>query len=650
MPQRSDFWQKEMVQLLRCVNARYPASVEKTSLFEYYHTACLEPGTADDPALTGEQHNTGLDFLRERHALNQSHIKLLIFLYICTTESKLAVFFASRPSDCSAVLCEWAGMDASALEQALSAGDVLAKKGLLGFDEKGIRPAPWSRGIELPEIVMDFIADPLSPRLPACTRLADPVCDTGADAYAVDAVQRDMLTACFSQNKKCTVLVHGPEDCGKTCLVLSSVIEAGARAVFLVRDNHDFGRSTETLSKVFALTDPVKDVLIIDNAGDLIPNACLRNIVSLYLQDELFSLIERSEHRLVLIFSGGFKLSSSLFGRVDLALECRLLNSRKRAQVWDRLDAQRDLFSFDVRARLASQFTCGPGQIRKVYELCRSLSDSGVKGEALVRCAETALRTNEVLITAGEEGDRRRKADISLDLVHSSIPAVSIKRMIERWHLERGGDREDQREGFTVLLYGLPGTGKSAFARCIAGELGLPCIVKKSSDLISPYVGETEQAIRDVFKEAEESVLIIDEVDTFLFERSQAVRSWEVSQVNEFLQQLENFSGLFFGTTNNDTGLDDAVFRRFCLKVEFLPATLEQRSKLFEFFFPEHELRRQDLVRLQSLPVLVPGDFAVAARQARYADSVDATCLLDMLERETQGRVSPYVGFKGAAG
>ncbi len=107
---------------------------------------------------------------------------------------------------------------------------------------------------------------------------------------------------------------------------------------------------------------------------------------------------------------------------------------------------------------------------------------------------------------------------------------------------------------------------------------------------------------------------------------------------------------MFFGTTNNDTGLDDAVFRRFCLKVEFLPATLEQRSKLFEFFFPEHELRRQDLVRLQSLPVLVPGDFAVAARQARYADSVDATCLLDMLEGETQGRVSPYVGFKGAAG
>ena len=69
-------------------------------------------------------------------------------------------------------------------------------------------------------------------------------------------------------------------------------------------------------------------------------------------------------------------------------------------------------------------------------------------------------------------------------------------------------------------------------------------------------MGETEQNLAKAFQEAEEmrAVLLLDEVDGLLQDRRQATRSWEVSQVNEFLVQMESFNGVMVATTN-----------RFCL-------------------------------------------------------------------------------------
>lgn len=50
-----------------------------------------------------------------------------------------------------------------------------------------------------------------------------------------------------------------------------------------------------------------------------------------------------------------------------------------------------------------------------------------------------------------------------------------------------------------LCLFGLPGTGKSAFGRWRALAMGMPLLVRKASDLISPYVGETEQSLAGMF-------------------------------------------------------------------------------------------------------------------------------------------------------
>jgi IS5 family transposase len=116
-----------------------------------------------------------------------------------------------------------------------------------------------------------------------------------------------------------------------------------------------------------------------------------------------------------------------------------------------------------------------------------------------------------------------------------------------------------------ICLYGPPGTGKTAYGRWLAQQLGKPLHVKRASDLISMWVGETEKNLAKAFAQAEEAnaLLLIDEVDTFLQNREGAQRSWEVSQVNEMLTQMESFGGVFIASTNLMAGLDSAALRRF---------------------------------------------------------------------------------------
>ncbi|MDR0996208.1 MAG: AAA family ATPase, partial [Zoogloeaceae bacterium] len=122
-----------------------------------------------------------------------------------------------------------------------------------------------------------------------------------------------------------------------------------------------------------------------------------------------------------------------------------------------------------------------------------------------------------------------------------------------------------------LCLYGPPGTGKTAYGHWLAEQLEMPILVKRCSDLISCWVGQTEKNIARAFKDAERegALLLIDEVDSFLQDRRRAQRSWATTEVNDMLTQMENFAGVFIASTNLIDGLDQASLRRFDLKVKF---------------------------------------------------------------------------------
>jgi len=192
-----------------------------------------------------------------------------------------------------------------------------------------------------------------------------------------------------------------------------------------------------------------------------------------------------------------------------------------------------------------------------------------------------------------------------------------------------------QTQNARICLYGVAGTGKSAYGKYIAQTLDKPVILKKVSDLQSKWVGECEQNIARAFEEAknENAVLIFDEVDSFLQDRTNAKASWEISQVNEMLVQMENFDGIFIATTNLMDNLDSASLRRFDLKLEFKFLDTKQSWDIFKSYAKElgfDSVDKKWKQELDNLRYLTPGDFATIKRQSRFRP---LRSIADMIER-----------------
>lgn len=175
-----------------------------------------------------------------------------------------------------------------------------------------------------------------------------------------------------------------------------------------------------------------------------------------------------------------------------------------------------------------------------------------------------------------------------------------------------------------LLLHGPPGCGKTAYAHELARSIDQPLLVRRASDLQSMWVGETEKNLAKMFREAkaEDAVLLLDEADSFLQDRRGATRSWEVSQVNELLTQMECFEGIFLCATNFLDRLDAASLRRFSLKVGFEYLAPDQRVALFNELAAElgiveiNDLTRAKASRiLAGLTNLTPGDYAAVRRR-----------------------------------
>jgi SpoVK/Ycf46/Vps4 family AAA+-type ATPase len=185
---------------------------------------------------------------------------------------------------------------------------------------------------------------------------------------------------------------------------------------------------------------------------------------------------------------------------------------------------------------------------------------------------------------------------------------------------------EYARSHGTLCFYGPPGTGKSALAEHIATSLDKPLIIKQASDLMSKYIGETEQNMAAMFREAEaeDSILLLNEADRFLQDRRGAQRNYEMTEINEMLQGMERCHGIFICTTNLMDRVDQAALRRFTFKIQFKPLTPSQRETLFvaEACSGDAVLLEVTLSkRLAALDQLCPGDFAAVRRQANLLNS-----------------------------
>ena len=160
------------------------------------------------------------------------------------------------------------------------------------------------------------------------------------------------------------------------------------------------------------------------------------------------------------------------------------------------------------------------------------------------------------------------------------------------------------------------------------------------SDLLSMWVGGTEQNIKQAFAEAEaeHAILFLDELDGLVQSRTTARNRWEVTQVNELLYQMENFNGVMIGATNFIQNLDQAIMRRFTFKLEFNFLDNEGKELFFERMF-HTSLSEEETRRLEEISSLAPGDFRTVRQSLYYyGGEVTNAMRLDALERESEAK------------
>lgn len=154
---------------------------------------------------------------------------------------------------------------------------------------------------------------------------------------------------------------------------------------------------------------------------------------------------------------------------------------------------------------------------------------------------------------------------------HMVLPAATEERFarIEREYAARARlGLHGLRPRKTILLYGPPGCGKSLGAKRLAWNTGLPLMKIRFDALISSYFGESAANLRAIFIAAKERpcVLLLDECDFIARSRVNTKDIGEASRiVNTLLQLMEDYDapGLLVATTNVESSLDSALFRRF---------------------------------------------------------------------------------------
>ncbi len=292
-------------------------------------------------------------------------------------------------------------------------------------------------------------------------------------------------------------------------------------------------------------------------------------------------------------------------------------------------------------ARLTSRKGLTPAQIRTAVRFAELASPAALQAEpqGMEALMERQLRNADLALGNRAMDGARQQAATRYDLALLNVSSrYEIPRMVQALKARAHG---------TLCFYGPPGTGKTALAEHIASSLTKPLLIRQASDLMSKYIGETEQNMAAMFREAEaeDAVLLLDEADSFLQDRRGAQRTYEVTEVNEMLQGMERFHGIFICTTNLMDRIDQAALRRFTFKIQFKPLTRTQREALFVTEACQgNAIQLADTMRtrLAVLEHLCPGDFAAVKRQALILDAqMEPLEFLEQLEAEH--RIKPEV-------
>lgn len=463
------------------------------------------------------------------------------------------------------------------------------------------------------------------------------------ESFPVTTEETSLLLDLLQADECHHILVFGVPGTGKTEYMKALVKHSGRDAQLLRFNESMKGRQGRivSLSTVSRMLAPSRAILIIDECDSILNTEQSFSFMSInassseqFGKEWLNLFLDEAKLTTVWITNNTTGIHESVKRRFDASIffEATPLEHRKR--IWLALAREYDLYDFavDQRAfRLIHAYLPSPANMESALKLLKKAGDQDQDQYArleLTLCAQRTLKQGSV--------SKPKLEDLvelyDPDSVNASVTPAELLESINLAYAHQ--------ENICLLFHGSPGTGKTELAKYLSKECGRSLLVKRSSDLLNPFIGMTEIMIARMFREAERdgSILLLDEADSLLRNRSSAHRSWEITQTNELLTQMENFKGVMIACTNLIDVMDKAVLRRFAWKVHFSPLNKEQRLRLFGTWFPLAMLNEQGITVLSGISVLSPGDFKAVAKRLHPGKMAQSSYILAQLQVEASYR------------
>lgn len=428
------------------------------------------------------------------------------------------------------------------------------------------------------------------------------------------------------------VLLYGPPGCGKTLIAKVLASESDAN-MYLINGpeimNKYYGETEARLRDIFKeARENSPSIVFIDEIDAIAPKReDVYGDVEKRVVAQLLALMDGLTERGNVIVLGATNRQDSVDpalrrpGRFDREVEVSVPNEDGRLEILQihtrgmPVDAE-----FDIREMASALHGYTGADIRS---LCREAAikairrylpeidleteriPSSVLQSMRIKVADFYAAMREVVPTAMREfyverpkvlwGDVGGLADAKRTLQQNVIRA-----MREPSEFARMGVRPPHG----VLIYGPPGCGKTMLARALAAESGANMIVVKGPEILSKWIGESEKAIRDIFRKAVASspcVLILDELDALARHRDGGDGGYGDTILSQLLTEIEDSltaSVVVVGITSRPDLLDGSLLRT-------------GRLDLSIYTPPPDEAARLEIIRAVSRGMPLGGDVSL---------------------------------------
>lgn len=442
--------------------------------------------------------------------------------------------------------------------------------------------------------------------------------------------------------KPLNIFIYGAPGTGKTEFA-KALGKATNRQVHFIGEQDENKNDVTREERIAALTliSNLKDeddtkLLVIDEADDILSGINSNSLGSLFAmfrgRDDdgskifLNRLLENLTIPVIWIINEHRHIDSSVLRRMNYCLEFPKPKIEVRQKIIKKLAVKSEITLGDDDVQNLSQYDTSPAHIENAIKL-----GSQFGGDMKI---VTQILENNISVSGKIIKNLIPKSDFKLELCNASKDLMDLTSRVKSC----GSNK------LTFCFSGAPGTGKSEYARFLAKNMGYEVVFKRYSDLTSKWLGEMEQNIAAAFREAasQKAFLIIDEADSLLAKRENAQKSWEVTQVNEFLTQIESHEYPFAITTNAFDNLDTAAMRRFLFKVKFYAMESDQIAAAFIHFFGD--TAPSELLRIENL---TPADFALIRNQTQILGITDKYSISEMIieEAASRGAAKQRIGF-----